>query len=95
MAPTSHPAPGWFDSGGSGQAATGIGQAGSGSPYTGLVVYFRVNDIDDAVARAVAPGGTRAIGPGETPVSRIAAFATRRQSRRAAQPLTGGNTRTR
>jgi predicted enzyme related to lactoylglutathione lyase len=40
-----------------GQPAGGIGQAGPDSPYTGIVVYFRVDDIDDALARAVALGG--------------------------------------
>jgi uncharacterized protein len=32
-------------------------------------------DIDDALARAVALGGTRVMAPAETPMSRIAAFA--------------------
>ncbi len=36
---------------------------------------FRVDDIDDALARAEALGGTRVMEPAETPVSRIAAFA--------------------
>ena len=31
--------------------------------------------FDDALARAVALGGTRVMEPAETPVSRIAAFA--------------------
>jgi uncharacterized protein len=58
-----------------GQPAGGIGQAGPGSPCTGIVVYFRVDDIDDALARAVALGGTRVMAPAGTPMSRIAAFA--------------------
>jgi hypothetical protein len=62
-------------SGEDGQPADGIGQAGPGSPCTGIVVYFRVDDIDDALARAVALGGTRVMAPAEMPVSRIAAFA--------------------
>src|SRR5665811_2112732 len=64
-----------FGSGEGGQPAGGIGQAGPDSPYTGIVVYFRVDDIDDALARAVALGGTRVMAPVETPMSRIAAFA--------------------
>jgi predicted enzyme related to lactoylglutathione lyase len=62
-------------SGEGGQPAGGIGQAGPDSPYAGLVVYFRVDDIDDALARAVALGGTRVMAPAETPMSRIAVFA--------------------
>jgi len=58
-----------------GQPAGGIGQAGPDGPYTGIVVYFRVDDIDDALARAEALAGTRVMEPAETPVSRIAAFA--------------------
>ena len=53
-----------------GQPAGGIGQAGPDSPDTGLVVYLRVDDIDDALARAEALGGTRVMEPAETPVSR-------------------------
>jgi uncharacterized protein len=41
----------------------------------GIVVYLRVDDIDDALARAEALGGTRVMEPAQTPVSRIAAFA--------------------
>jgi len=57
------------------RAAGGIGQAGPDSPDTGIVDYFRVDDIDDALARAVALGGTRVMAPAETPMSRIAPFA--------------------
>ena len=62
-------------SGEGGRPAGGIGQAGPGSPYTGIVVYFRVDDIDDALACAVALGGTRVMARAEMPMSRIAAFA--------------------
>lgn len=58
-----------------GQPTGGIGQAGPDSPYTGIVVYFRVDDVDSALARAETLGGTRVMDPAETPVSRIAAFA--------------------
>jgi predicted enzyme related to lactoylglutathione lyase len=59
----------------SGQPTGGIGQAGPDSPYTGIVAYFRVDDIDTALARAERLGGTRVMEPAETPVGRIAAFA--------------------
>jgi predicted enzyme related to lactoylglutathione lyase len=58
-----------------GQPAGGIGQAGPDSPYTGIVVYFRVDDVESALARAEALGGTRVMELTETPVSRIATFA--------------------
>jgi uncharacterized protein len=58
-----------------GQPAGGIGQATPDSPYTGLVVYFPVTDIDAALARAEELGATRVMEPTQTPVSRIAAFA--------------------
>jgi uncharacterized protein len=58
-----------------GQPTGWIGQTGPDSPYTGIVVYFRVDDVDSALARAQALGGTRVMEPTETPVSRIAAFA--------------------
>jgi len=35
-----------------GQPAGGIGQAGPSSPYVGIVVYFPVDDVDSALARA-------------------------------------------
>jgi len=35
-----------------GQPTGGIGQAGPDSPYTGIVAYFRVDDVDTALARA-------------------------------------------
>lgn len=37
-------------SGSEGQPAGGIGKAGPGSPYTGIVVYFEVDDVDSALA---------------------------------------------
>jgi uncharacterized protein len=55
-----------------GQPAGGIGQAGPGSPYTGIVVYFQVEDVDSALARAEELGATRVMEPADTPVSRIA-----------------------
>ncbi|MEV0406529.1 VOC family protein [Actinoallomurus sp. NPDC050550] len=58
-----------------GQPTGGIGQAGPDSPYTGIVVYFRVDDVDTALARAERLGGTRVMEPTDTPFSRIATFA--------------------
>ena len=57
-----------------GQPTGGIGQAGPDSPYAGLVVYFPVDDVDSALARAERLGGTRVLAPVDTPVSRIAVF---------------------
>src|SRR6516225_861117 len=57
-----------------GRPAGGIGQAGPGSPYTGLVAYFPVDDVDTALARAEQLGGSRVLPPTDTPVSRIAVF---------------------
>lgn len=48
---------------GSGGPIGGIGQAGTGSPYTGLVVYFRVDDVDAALERAERAGGARRLDP--------------------------------
>ena len=53
----------------------GIGQAGPEAPYTGIVVYFPVDDVDSALARAESLGGTRVLDPTDTPMSRIAVFA--------------------
>ncbi|MEV5711880.1 VOC family protein [Actinoallomurus sp. NPDC052274] len=58
-----------------GRPTGGIGQAGPGSPYTGIVVYFRVDDVDSALALAERLGGTRVMEPTDTPGSRIATFA--------------------
>ncbi|RAY13005.1 VOC family protein [Actinomadura craniellae] len=58
-----------------GRPTGGIGQAGPGSPYTGMVTYFRVDDVGTALARAESLGGTRVLEPAETPLGRIAVFA--------------------
>ncbi|MEZ0067108.1 putative enzyme related to lactoylglutathione lyase [Streptacidiphilus sp. MAP12-20] len=58
-----------------GRPTGGIGQSGPDSPFTGIVVYFRVDDVDSTLVRAEALGGTRVMEPTETPVSRIAVFA--------------------
>ncbi|SEL78645.1 VOC family protein [Nonomuraea pusilla] len=58
-----------------GEPAGGIGQAGPGSPYTGIVVYFRVADVDEALARAEALGGKRRLDPRALPgQGRMAVF---------------------
>jgi len=57
-----------------GQPAGGIGQAGASSPYVGIVVYFPVDNVDTALARAEKLGGRRVLEPVDTPVSRIAVF---------------------
>ncbi|MFF4693047.1 VOC family protein [Streptomyces sp. NPDC001307] len=44
------------------------------SPYTGLVAYFPVDDVDAALARAERLGATRILSPTDTPASRIAVF---------------------
>jgi predicted enzyme related to lactoylglutathione lyase len=44
-----------------------IGQAGPGSPYTGIVVYFRVDDVDTALARAEQLGGSQTLDPVSLP----------------------------
>lgn len=54
--------------------AGGIGQAGAGSPYVGIVVYFPVDDVDAALARAERLGARRVMAPVATPLGRIAAF---------------------
>ncbi|MER7369189.1 VOC family protein [Nonomuraea wenchangensis] len=58
-----------------GSPAGGIGQAGPGSPYTGFVVYFAVDDVEAALARAESLGGSRVMEPSPTPMGRIAVFA--------------------
>ncbi|HYN93295.1 MAG TPA: VOC family protein [Pilimelia sp.] len=50
-----------------GQPTGGIGQAGPDSPYTGLVVYFPVADLDAALARAQRLGGRRTLAPRGVP----------------------------
>jgi uncharacterized protein len=62
-------------SGEGGQPAGGIGQGWSRQSLHRAGRLFRADDIDDALARAEALGGTRVMEPAETPVSRIAAFA--------------------
>lgn len=53
----------------------GIGQAGPDSPYTGIVVYFQVDDIDAALNRAEQLGGVRRLDPQEVPgQGRMAVF---------------------
>src|SRR5215472_17183089 len=39
------------------EPAGGIGQAGPEAPYTGIVVYFPVADVERALARAESLGG--------------------------------------
>jgi len=41
----------------------GIGQDGPDRPYTGIVVYFRVDDVDAALDRAQRLGGGRRMEP--------------------------------
>lgn len=60
---------------GDGEPTGGIGQTGPTSPYTGFVTYFRVDDVDTALARAERLGGARLMEPTKTPSGRIAAFA--------------------
>lgn len=45
----------------------GIGQAGPDSPYTVIVVYFPVDDVDTALARAEQLGGSRTLEPQSQP----------------------------
>ncbi|MEV4555554.1 VOC family protein [Kitasatospora sp. NPDC049285] len=52
----------------------GIGQAGPGAPYTGLVAYFPVADVEAALAQAEKLGATRTMEPTPTPMGKIAAF---------------------
>jgi predicted enzyme related to lactoylglutathione lyase len=59
-----------------GEPMGGIGQTGPGSPYApGIVVYFRVDDLDAALARAEGLGGGRALDPISLPgTGRMAVF---------------------
>ncbi|MEU8517447.1 VOC family protein [Kitasatospora sp. NPDC048722] len=58
-----------------GRPTGGIGQAGPGSPYTGIVVYFRVADVDVALAEAEELGGSRLLEPRNLPgTDRMALF---------------------
>jgi predicted enzyme related to lactoylglutathione lyase len=59
----------------SGRPTGGIGQAGPGSPYTGIVVYFRVADVELALAKAEELGGSRRLEPQNLPgMGRMAVF---------------------
>jgi predicted enzyme related to lactoylglutathione lyase len=51
----------------SGQPTGGIGQAGPDSPYTGIVVYFEVDNVDTALARVGQLGGSRRLDPVSLP----------------------------
>jgi predicted enzyme related to lactoylglutathione lyase len=58
-----------------GQPTGGIGQAGPDSPYTGIVVYFQVDDVDTALAQAEKLGGSRILEPRDLPgMGRMAVF---------------------
>lgn len=58
-----------------GRPTGGIGQAGPGSPYTGVVVYFRVADVDVALTKAEELGGSRLMEPRDLPgTDRMAVF---------------------
>lgn len=61
--------------GAEGRPIGGVGQAGPDSPYTGLVAYFPVDDVDTALALAEKLGGSRTLEPQSVPgMGRIAAF---------------------
>lgn len=78
-----------------GQPTGGIGQAGSNSPYTGMTVYFQVDDVEVALSRALELGGTRVMEPTETPMGQIGVFTDPDgntvgvQSRSRPRPTTG------
>jgi uncharacterized protein len=58
-----------------GELTGGIGQAGPDSPYTGIVVYFPVDDVDIALERAEQLGGSRRLDPQSLPGrGRLAVF---------------------
>jgi hypothetical protein len=57
-----------------GAPAAGMGQSGPDAPYTGIVVYFPVDDIEAAFARAQELGGGPVLAPVETPLGRMAVF---------------------
>ncbi|MGI5486286.1 VOC family protein [Microtetraspora malaysiensis] len=58
-----------------GRPTGGVGQAGPVSPYTGVVVYFQVDDMDAALARAEKLGGSRRLEPQSVPgMGRMAVF---------------------
>ncbi|RMI31445.1 VOC family protein [Nocardia stercoris] len=55
-------------------ATGGIGQSGADSPYTGIVVYFPVDDVERALERAERLGARRTMEPRTTPMGQIAVF---------------------
>ncbi|MFW6640240.1 VOC family protein [Nocardiopsis algeriensis] len=57
-----------------GPPTAGMGTASPESPYTGIVAYFPVDDVDAALERAEKLGGTKVMGPQSTGDGRIAAF---------------------
>ncbi|SCL34462.1 hypothetical protein GA0070616_4975 [Micromonospora nigra] len=62
--------------GANGEPMGGIGQAGPDAPYTGIVTYFPVPDVEAALVQAEKLGGTRRMDPQAIPGrGRIAAFA--------------------
>lgn len=53
----------------------GMGQSGPQSPYTGLVLYIGVDDVDAALERAETAGASRTLLPVSVPgQGRIAVF---------------------
>jgi len=58
------------------QPTGGIGQAGPDSPYTGIVVYFQVDNVDTALVRAEQLGGSRTLEPQSVPGRRRMAVFT-------------------
>jgi len=79
--------------GDAGEPTGGIGQAGPEAPYTGIVVYFPVDDVNSALARAESLGGIRVLDPTDTPMSRIAVFTDPDGNRIGlVQPLTATTT---
>jgi uncharacterized protein len=53
--------------GAEGRPSGGIGQAGPDSPYTGIVLYFQVDDLESALAWAEQLGGARRLAPTSLP----------------------------
>ena len=48
--------------------------AGPEGAYTGIVIYFPVDDVDSSLARAESLVCARVSDPADTPVNRIAVF---------------------
>ena len=62
-------------SGADGAPFAGIGNAGADSPYTGIVIYFQVEDLEAALERALKLGGSRRLDPVPVPMmGRMAVF---------------------